>query len=102
MWTVYAHKNKANGKCYVGVTSQTIIERWMFDLKHASVVRALMDELAALDEVRGRRRHPWAFGAGVRPAWVSLSHSCHAFWSSGPFGFLMGIHTPERLGHTWA
>lgn len=27
-YTVYAHKNKLNGKVYVGITSQTVTDRW--------------------------------------------------------------------------
>lgn len=27
-WIIYLHKNKINGMCYVGQTSQSIAQRW--------------------------------------------------------------------------
>jgi predicted GIY-YIG superfamily endonuclease len=31
LWCVYMHKNKTNGKVYIGITSRDVKDRWGLD-----------------------------------------------------------------------
>ena len=53
-YCVYLHKNKNNGKCYVGITSRKPRERWQYG--------------------NGYRRQPKFFNAILKYGWDNFEH----------------------------